>query len=173
MIVDDLLAYNQLAADTLRLEREPLDLRAVVFDAVSTVRPLLREKGQALELDLPEALPAKGDPRRLNQVVVNLLENANVHTPEGTRVSVSGRVTDGEVSLVFSDDGPGIPETETEAIFGRFYRLATEEGGSGLGLAIARGIVELHGGRIRAENRPQGGASFVVVLPREGEGDAP
>ncbi len=173
MIVDDLLAYNQLAADTLRLELEPLDLRAVVSDAVSTVRPLLREKGQALELDLPEALPAEGDPRRLNQVVVNLLENANVHTPEGTRVSVSGRVADGEVSLVFSDDGPGLPKTETEAIFRRFYRLGTEEGGSGLGLAIARGIVELHGGRIRAENRPQGGASFVVVLPRRGGGDAP
>ena len=173
MIVDDLLAYNRLEAGTLHLEREPLDLRAVVTEAASSVHPLLREKGQMLEMDLPDALPGEGDPRLLEQAVVNLLENAHLHTPEGTRVLVSGRVSDDGLSLTVSDDGPGIPGSETEAVFRRFYRPGSEEGGSGLGLAIVRGIVEMHGGRVRAENRPRMGAMFVVVLPSEVRGGYP
>ncbi len=165
MIVDDLLAYNRLEAGTLRLEREPLDLRAVAGEAVSSLDPLLREKGQTLEMDLPAALPVEGDSRLLEQVVVNLLENAHLHTPQGTRVLLVGRTSDSEASLTVSDDGPGIPEAEMEAVFRRFHRLETEEGGSGIGLAITRSIVEMHGGRVWAENRPGGGASFVVVLP--------
>ncbi|CAA9511464.1 MAG: hypothetical protein AVDCRST_MAG05-3051, partial [uncultured Rubrobacteraceae bacterium] len=173
MIVDDLLAYNRLEAGTLHLEREPLDLRAVVTEAVSSVHPLLREKGQTLEMDLPDALPGEGDPRLLEQAVVNLLENAHLHTPEGTRVLVSGRVSDDGLSLTVSDDGPGVPGSETEAVFRRFYRPGSEEGGSGLGLAIVRGIVEMHGGTVRAENRPGGGAMFVVVLPPKVRGGHP
>jgi two-component system sensor histidine kinase KdpD len=171
MIVDDLLAYNQLEAGTLRLERESLDLRAVAGEAISSVDPLLREKGQTLEMDLPAALPVEGDPRLLEQVVVNLLENAHLHTPQGTRVILSGRTSGAGTSLTVSDDGPGIPKAETEAVFRRFHRLETEEGGSGIGLAITRSIVEMHDGRVWAENRPGGGASFVVVLPaRSGAG---
>ncbi|MDP9480404.1 MAG: hypothetical protein M3R38_32875, partial [Actinomycetota bacterium] len=90
--IDDLLAYNQLESGTLRPEREPLDLRAVVEEAVSAVRPLTDEKGQTLKVDLPEPLPTEGDPRRLEQAVVNLLSNAHRHTPSGTRVAIHGRV---------------------------------------------------------------------------------
>jgi signal transduction histidine kinase len=166
----DLLAYNQLEAGTLRPEREPLDLRAVVKEAVSAVRPLIGQKGQALELDLPEPLPTKGDPRRLEQAVANLLSNAHRHTPSGTHVTVHGRVDGDEVLLCVSDDGPGIPAGEQETIFRRFYRLRPESGGSGLGLAIVKAIVELHGGSIRAESRPGEGATFRVALPRRRDG---
>jgi signal transduction histidine kinase len=172
MIVDDLLAYNQLEAGTLKLEREPLDLRAAVVDAISTVHPLIMEKGQTLEMDLPEPLPVEGDPRRLEQVVVNLLENAHLHTPEGTRIGVSGRASGAEVSLSVSDTGPGIPAGELESVFERFRRLESGSGnGSGIGLTISRGIVGLHGGRLRAESPPGGGATFRMTLPlgREGE----
>jgi two-component system sensor histidine kinase KdpD len=165
LIIDDLLAYNQLEAGTLRLDREPLDLRAVVTEAMSSVHPLIQEKGQILEVDLPEPLPGEGDPRRLEQVAVNVLANAHLHTPKGTRISISGRVSGGEVSLSVGDNGPGIPQGELEAVFRRFHRLGSARGGSGLGLAIARGIVELHGGRIRAESRPEAGATFHIFLP--------
>ena len=165
MLIDDLLAYNQLEAGTLRLDREPLDLRAVATEAMSSIYPLIQEKGQTLEVDLPEPLPGEGDPWRLEQVVVNVLANAHLHTPEGTRISISGRVSGGEVSLSVSDDGPGIPQEELEAVFRRFHHLGSAWGGSGLGLAIARGIAELHGGRIWAESRPGAGATFHTFLP--------
>ncbi len=170
MLIGDLLAYNQLEAGTLHLDRGPLDLRAVVTEAMSSVHPLVQEKGQILEVDLPEPLPGEGDPRRLEQVVVNVLANAHLHTPEGTRISISGRATGGDVSLSVGDNGPGIPEGELEAVFRRFYRLEPGRGGSGLGLAIARGIVELHGGRMRAESRPGAGATFHIFLPSAEKG---
>ncbi len=165
MLIEDLLAYNQLEAGTLRLDREPLDLRAVVTEAMSSVHPLIQEKGQTLEVDLPEPLPGEGDPRRLEQVVVNVLANAHLHTPEGTLISISGRVLGGEASLSVGDNGPGIPQGELEAVFRRFHHLGSARGGSGLGLAIARGVVELHGGRIWAESRPGAGATFHIFLP--------
>jgi signal transduction histidine kinase len=168
--IDDLLAYNQLEAGTLHLERERLDLRVVVAEAVSAVRPLTSQKEQTLEVDLPEPLPTEGDPRRLEQMVVNLLSNAHRHTPSGTRVAIHGSVEGDEVLLSVSDDGPGIPAGEQETIFRRFYRLRPEGGGSGLGLGIVRAIVELHGGRIRAESRPGKGATFRVALPRRRDG---
>jgi signal transduction histidine kinase len=172
LAVDDLLAYNQLEAGTLKLEREPLDLRAAVADAISTVHPLIVEGGQSLEMDLPRPLPVEGDPRRLAQVLVNLLENAHLHTPEGTRIEVSGRTSGDEVLLAVSDTGPGIPVGELESVFERFRRLEPGRGnGSGIGLTISRGIVELHGGELRAESPPGGGATFRMTLPLGREDD--
>ncbi|MBA3416214.1 MAG: HAMP domain-containing histidine kinase [Chloroflexia bacterium] len=172
LLIDDLLAYNQLAAGTLRLDREPLDLRAVATDAMAAVLPLLQATGQTLEIDLPAPLPSLGDAARLEQVFLNLLANAHRHTPPGTRISVSGRIAATEVHVRVADDGPGIPTGELEAIFGRFYRRDPHAGGSGLGLVIARAIVDLHGGRLWAESRPGAGASFFVALPRyEGGGE--
>ena len=169
--IDDMLAYNQLETGTLHLERKPLDLRSVVMGAVSAVQPITQEKGQILQLDLPGALPTEGDPRRLEQAVVNLLGNAHRHTPSDTHVAIHGCVEGDEVLLSVSDDGPGLPAGEQETIFQRFYRLRPGDGGSGLGLAIARAIVELHGGKIWAESRPGEGATFRLALPRRGGGD--
>ncbi len=166
MLVDDLLAHNQLQAGTLRLHVEPLDLREVVANATTAIHPLIRQKDQALELHLPEPLSVTGDTHRLEQVIANLLANAHEHTPAGTRIAVSATVGDGEVCLTVHDDGPGIPSTELEAIFQRFHRLAGSNGGSGLGLSIARSLVELHGGRLWAERAPGCGSAFHVALPR-------
>jgi signal transduction histidine kinase len=164
-LIDNLLAYNQLQAGILRLDLELIDLRSVVADSVSAVQPLMRQKGQTLEIDLPAPLPIEADPRWLEQVVVNLLANAHRHTALGTRVAVTGRVGDGEIRLTVRDDGLGIPVEELEAIFRRFHRLGSGKNGSGLGLAIARGLVELHGGRLWAESGAGRGASFHVALP--------
>lgn len=165
VLIDDLLAHNQLEAGTLSLAPEPLDLRAVVMAAVSAVRSLLQEKQQILELELPQPLPLSGDPGRLEQMVVNLLSNAHRHTPPGTHITVTGQSVDGDVRLTVSDDGPGIPATELDGIFQRFHHLTTADSSSGLGLAIARAIAELHGGRVWAENGRAAGVAFCVALP--------
>jgi PAS domain S-box-containing protein len=164
--IDDLLTLNQIEADVLHLNREPLDLRMVVTDALEAVYPLTKQKGQTLEVDLPEPLPTMGDTHQLGHVMVNLLANAHRHTPRGTQITVSGRTTASEVVVSVRDTGPGIPAEALETIFDRFHRLPSRERGSGLGLAIVKGIIELHGGRVWAERQPQGGATFRLALPR-------
>jgi len=171
LLIDDLLAFNQLEAGMLRLERDVIDVRTVVTDALSAVHLLIEEKGQRLEVDLPEPLPTEADAHRLEQVLINLLTNAHQHTPTGTRIAVSGRVTADEVVLAVSDTGPGIPQGELERVFQRFHRLSAHGGGSGLGLAIASGIMALHGGRLWVESEPGKGAHFFAALPRYRNGD--
>ncbi|CAA9541168.1 MAG: hypothetical protein AVDCRST_MAG88-23, partial [uncultured Thermomicrobiales bacterium] len=116
-LIDDLLTLNQLTAGMLHLTREPLDLRDVVHGAVAMVEPLLREKDQMLVTTLPEPLPAMGDDRRLEQIVVNLLANAHRHTPPRTSIVVAGALAGDKLRLVVRDNGPGIPAGECEAIF--------------------------------------------------------
>jgi signal transduction histidine kinase len=164
--IDDLLAHNQIEVGTLRLESGMLDLRAVVLGTIPVVHPLFQEKHQVLELDLPDPLILEGDPERLGQVVVNLLANAHRHTQVGSRILIRAELTAGEILLLVSDNGPGIPVLELERIFQRFHHLTSAGSSSGLGLAIARAVVELHGGRIWAESQSGQGATFWVALPR-------
>ena len=164
--IDELLTFNQLESGTWRLDREPLDLRAVVLEALAAVHPLIQEKGQTLEVDIAGPLPFEGDVRGLEQVMVNLLANAHQHTPAGTRITLAGRVTADEVLLSVGDNGPGIPPAALGTIFERFRRLDPGAGGFGLGLAIAKAFAELHGGRIWVESRPGLGATFHIALPR-------
>jgi len=131
---------------------------------------LIRSKEQIMELDLSEALPHRGDQGRLEQVLLNVIANAHRYTPVGGRIAVTGRVAADVVHISIVDNGPGIPEAELEAIFDRFYRLARGDSGSGLGLAVARGIVELHGGRIWAERAMGSGAAFHIELPQAERG---
>jgi signal transduction histidine kinase len=166
LLIDDLLALNQLEAGTLHLDQQLLDLRAAVVDTLGTVYPLLEDKGQTLEVDLPVTpVRVMGDARRLGQAVTNLLHNAHRHTPPGTHVIVSARELATEVHLSVSDNGPGIPVADMEAVFRRFYRLAAHGPGSGLGLAIARELVDRHGGRVWVESQPGEGSTFYISLP--------
>lgn len=166
LLIDDLLALNQLEAGTLHLDHQLLDLRAVAVDVLRAVHPLLEDRGQTLELDLP-ATPVcvMGDARRLGQVVTNLLHNAHRHTPPGTHIVVSARELSTEVRLSVSDNGPGIAAADVEAVFRRFHRLTAHGSGSGLGLAIARELVDRHGGRVWVESQPEEGSTFSVSLP--------
>ncbi|MDQ2829773.1 MAG: ATP-binding protein [Chloroflexota bacterium] len=166
--IDNLLAASRLDAGAIRPERVALDLRTLALEALAMVRPLFVEKGQVAEADLPTALPITGDPRLLEEALINLLANAHRHTPAGARVTVWGQVAGDEVRLVVSDNGPGIPAAEREAIFERFHHGVG--GGTGLGLAIVRAVVELHRGHVWAESPRDGGAAFHVILPA---GDTP
>jgi len=169
-LIDDLLTSNQLETDSLRLDRALIDLRLVVADAMAAVHPLIQAKAQTMELDLPEPLPHRGDARRLEQAMLNVVVNAHRYTPADGRIVLSGRVVADDVVVSVTDNGPGIPRDELEAIFTRFHRLAKSDGGSGLGLTVARGIVELHGGRLWAESVPGQGAVFHLALPRADPG---
>jgi two-component system OmpR family sensor kinase len=166
VLVDDLLLLARL--DQGRpLERAPVDLAAIVTDAVHDARAAAPDREISLSADGP--VEVAGDELRLRQVVANLLDNARAHTPAGTPVSV--RLSrDGEsATLQVSDRGPGLSPAEAERIFERFYRgdssRSRSSGGAGLGLSIASAIVEAHGGRITTVSTPGEGATFVVTLP--------
>jgi two-component system, OmpR family, phosphate regulon sensor histidine kinase PhoR len=142
----------------------------LVRRAAQAMQPLLDSRGQHLTLDLPEApVIAAVDAERLGRVLQNLLANANKYGNQGGQVQVRLEPGEGGPLLSVSDDGPGIPRAEQERIFDRFYRgqaeAARQQVGSGLGLPIARGLVELHGGKLWVDSSPGQGATFSVWLP--------
>ncbi len=165
LLIDDLLAYNQLETGTLHLECQPVDLVLVVHNALALVQPLLRQKQQVVALDLPATLPTEGDAQRLGQALVNILANAHHHTPSGTHITISATRMAQAIHLTISDDGPGIAPVDLETIFERFYRVSPTTRGSGLGLTIAKQIIELQGGQMWADSQPSIGASFHLSLP--------
>jgi signal transduction histidine kinase len=174
LLVNDLLTHNEISRDGQGFEKERIDLCDIVGDAVMLLRPLVEGKNQQLYVDLPGPLPYVGNGKLLGQALTNLLDNAHMHTPAGTEIVVSCRVTPGEVLLVIQDHGPGIPPELHEAIFERFYKApsARRGRGLGLGLTIARTVVELHGGRLWVESTPGEGTTFFISLPQPPEQEA-
>ena len=166
-IVGNLLDLSRIQAGSLRPQKGWYDLNALVDDVLGRLRPITARHPVAV--DVPEDLPpVELDYVEIDQVLSNLVENAAKHTPEGAPIDVGARLSDGEVRVEVADRGPGIPEDALPRIFNPFYRVETPGSrprGTGLGLAVVRGLVEAHGGRIRAENRPGGGARFVFTLP--------
>jgi signal transduction histidine kinase len=148
-----------------RLELEPLPARDLVSGPVALVNPLLSAKGQTLSVRVDEPAPrVMVDRRRFEQVVINLLSNAQRHTPEGGEIDIHISSADGEVVFAVTDCGPGVSEGERALIFEPF--IHGDRSGLGLGLAIAKSVVELHNGRIWVEDNPIGhGSTFMVALP--------
>jgi signal transduction histidine kinase len=170
-LVDNLLESVRIESGEAGIRRRPVALDEVVEQAAELMRPLLGQRGQRLEVDLPYPLPAiAGDAPRLTQVFVNLLANANKFAPEGTVIAIRGAVQPKGVALWVEDEGPGLPEGGAGSLFERFVRSAGEEpveSGMGLGLWIVKSIVERHGGRVEAESRRDAaGARIRVVLPQ-------
>ena len=115
------------------------------------------------------ACPVQVDPIKLHDALRNLIENAVNYSPEGGHVALAARVEGRSVALTVADEGPGLPEADLNRVFERFYRVdksrSRDPGGTGLGLSIVKHLVELHGGQVRADNRPAGGAIFTIELP--------
>jgi signal transduction histidine kinase/HAMP domain-containing protein len=170
-LVDNLLESVRIESGQDGIRRRPVALDEVVEEAVELTRPLLAQRGQTIDVDLPYPLPPlEGDAPRLTQVFVNLLANANKYAPAGSGVRVGGLVGEGEVALWVEDEGPGLPEDAGRSVFDRFVRSPAEEepeqSGMGLGLWIVQSIVERHGGRVEA--RREGRVTrMLVTLPRE------
>jgi PAS domain S-box-containing protein len=141
--------------------RHPIDLRQPLGDVLGLMQPTLARKGLALEAGLgTEPCVVSGNHDELVQLFLNLLWNAHDATPGGGRVTLDVTRTDAHVTVTVSDTGPGIPPELRERVFEPLF--TTKARGSGLGLAISAGIAQAHGARLRANNRPTGGAIFTV-----------
>jgi two-component system, OmpR family, sensor kinase len=166
-VVEGLLTLARADAGNLRLEKEKLDLRPIVEETCSLLRPIAAEKRVEIVRDLATVCVV-GDRERLSEAVANLLTNAVRYNREGGRVEVALRTEQGDAVLEIADTGPGIPEAERPHIFDRFYRVdkarSGSEGGSGLGLAITKWIVDVHGGTIDYASGENGGAVFTIRL---------
>lgn len=166
-LIRDLLDLTRMAAGHLVLQCRPLAVGDLVRQAVAVVTPLARQKSQQLHVATGGAVPVLvADADRLMQVLVNLLDNAVKFTPEGGTIRVAVTATDTTLAVAVTDTGPGLKPEDLSLVFERYWQADHTYGqGTGLGLSIAKGLIELHGGRVWVQNGPQGGATFGFTLP--------
>jgi signal transduction histidine kinase len=172
-LATDLLDLSRIDAGRLDMADDGFDL-AVVGDVLgSELRPRTLVSGHVLEVKGAGPVFARGDEARVLQIARILAENAIVHTPPGSTLTVATGLAGGRATLSVTDDGPGIPDDARDAVFDRFFRLSgTVASGSGLGLAIARELAELMGGAIELRSRP-GETRFTLVLPADSKAREP
>jgi signal transduction histidine kinase len=170
-LVAQLLDISRIQSGKLAVERKEADLSQLVRDIVDGARGQLKE--HTLVAHLPLELELLIDPLRIEQVVTNLIDNAIKYSPDGGQIDIAltARADAKSVQLIVRDHGVGVPLEHRAYIFDRFYQAhaggpLTSMAGMGLGLYISRQIVELHGGTIEADFPEDGGAKFVVTLPR-------
>lgn len=169
-LVGNLLDLSRLEAGVLQPDKQWCDLREVVTSAVDHLRAALGER-HAVEVSLSSDLPlVLLDFIHIENVVLNLLENAARHSLEGTPIRITARRQGADAVVEVANEGPTIPPEAAERIFDRFYTLPGSSGLAGLGLAICKGLVEAHGGRIWVETPGEPGARFAFALPL---GEAP
>jgi two-component system phosphate regulon sensor histidine kinase PhoR len=169
-LTDDLLKLAQIEAGKLELRLQPVAISEVIAPCLETTRPQADQKKIILEADYGPDLPTvNGDAVSLQQALQNLIDNAVRHSPPGGRILVRAYVEGSNLVISVADHGPGIPKTEQERIFERFYRAdaarSRESGGTGLGLSIAKHLVEAHGGRIQVQSEVGVGSTFSMLLP--------
>jgi PAS domain S-box-containing protein len=171
-LVDDLLDVARITRGRIELRRERVDLAGVVQAAVEAARPLIDASQHTLAVQLPDApLWIDADATRLTQVLLNLLNNAAKYTPAGGRLAIDARADgNGQACITVRDSGIGLDAEHLASVFEMFSQvqpaIERSQGGLGIGLALARGLVELHGGRIEARSAGAGlGSEFIVHLP--------
>lgn len=169
-LVDQLRQVARYEAGTQPLDRAPLQLATLAEETLAVLQPELARKGVGARSAVPHNLPpVYADADRLTEVLLNLLDNALRHVQPGGAIEVAAALDGPFVRVSIADNGPGISPDERQRVFDRFYRAdksrSSATGGSGLGLAIVRALVEAHGGTIRVDERPGGGARFTFTLP--------
>ena len=171
-LVNDLLVLSKADSQALKLKRKPLDVRDLIERSVHKLGPQLEGKGILVEVSAPDRPQwVLADADRIEQVLVNLLDNAIKYSPQGGQITVAIDDEDSEtVSVAVRDEGVGIPAGDLPRVFERFYRVdrarSRDGGGSGLGLSIAKAIVEAHGGDITMRSEEGQGTTVRFTLPR-------
>ncbi|MFB0524441.1 MAG: sensor histidine kinase, partial [Phycisphaerae bacterium] len=172
VLVNNVLDFQQLEADKIRLDIQANDISEVVEEAYQTMVSSAKNKGIDFSIELEDNLPkARFDSAKIIQVLTNLINNAIKFTPEGGKVYVCAGAQGQDLVMRISDTGMGIPKQDLTKIFDRFYRIhrpGKEIQGTGLGLAIVNKIVTMHGGRIEVESEVDKGTTVIVFLPLAG-----
>lgn len=169
-LLDDLLDVSRITRGKIQIRRELLDISSVISKAIEAVRPAIEKKRHHLTVDItPGVMKVSGDAVRLEQVLVNILDNAIKYTDEGGRIAVAAH-NGKEVAITVQDNGIGIAPEMLPRVFDLFARadrsLDKSQGGLGIGLTLVRTLVELHGGRVSADSAGLGkGSTFRVTLP--------
>jgi two-component system, NarL family, sensor histidine kinase BarA len=165
----ELMDIVKTGSGKLQLQMEPVDIKSLLQGIGWQASPLLQGKEQTLEMNLPESLPIiHADGPRLEQVVFNLMTNANKFTPMGGKIKLRAMKRDSEIVVAVEDNGIGIAREQQSSLFKPYSRLSADRQrhpGLGLGLALAKQVVELHGGRIWAESESGQGSTFSFSLP--------
>jgi len=170
-LIDDLLDISRINHNKLELRKALIPLASVIENAVETARPLIDARGHTLTVSLPETpVMLDADLTRLAQVFWNLLSNSAKYTDPGGHIDLTARLVDGEIELSVKDDGIGIPPDAFPGLFTLFSQVHRSrdqtQGGLGIGLALVKGLVEMHGGHVRARSAGPGcGSEFIVSLP--------
>jgi signal transduction histidine kinase len=164
-----LLRIAQIEAGARRGGFKLVDLSSIVRNVTDALAPVAEETKRRLNLQIENEIQLSGDQELLTQMIFNLVENAVRHTPEGSRISISLRASDGNSELVVSDNGPGIPKELREKVFQRFYRMEKSRStpGNGLGLSIVKAIADLHEARVTLSDSAPG-LKIVVRFLRSG-----
>lgn len=171
-LIDDLLDVARVTRGLITLDKQPLDLRTVLSEAIEQINPLVNSRRHHLSLHLPpEPAPVLGDRKRLVQIVVNILNNASKYTPEGGNISARLQVDGNTISLSISDNGIGMTPELLPKVFDLFSQAQRtsdrSQGGLGLGLALVKSLVESHGGKVFATSDGiDKGSTFTMQLLR-------
>lgn len=166
-LVGNLLDMSRLESGAVHVKREPAEIEDVIGAALEQMNGHL--EGRPVQVNVPRDLPLVPlDFGLMVQVFINLIDNAIKYSPPDSPIEIRAFRTDNSVEIQVADRGVGIPRTDLNRVFDKFYRVERPESvtGTGMGLAICRGIVEGHGGQIQAENRPEGGTVIRLTLPR-------
>lgn len=168
-LINDLLDVAKIEAGRLVEHRAPTDLAPIIHDTAALMESRAEEQGIRLCVECGEMRPVLADPKRMVELLSNLVSNAVNYSPDGGRVTVSASARGKWIELRVQDTGIGIPPDELSRIFDQFYRVRHPKTrkviGTGLGLSIIKGIVEAHNGTIEVESIPEKGTTFKVMLP--------
>jgi len=169
-LINDILDLAKIEAGRMELDLEEFDLPQAIDNALVLIRERATRKGLSLDVRLAGDLgAARGDQRKIKQVLLNLLSNAVKFTPEGGRIEVRGQRVDSQAEISVADTGIGIAADDLEAVFEEFRQVGTDytkkHEGTGLGLTLSRKFVELHGGRIWVKSQPGQGSTFTFTIP--------
>ena len=167
-LINNILDMARLEAGVLELNKQWYPLEEIIGTVLSTLHKKLI--GRPVKVKLPNGIPMIwADSMMIEQVLINLLENAVRYTPTGSELEIIAEINQSSVQVIVADHGIGIPKGKEEQLFEKFYQThhETAQSGVGLGLAICRAIIDVHGGKIFARNRTEGGAEFIFTLPLE------